>query len=250
MPTPIFQTPEYKDNGHWINTYSNLKQLEKVGQAKGMVIPRERPESPNARLRAAGIAVQESPLLARGIGMNLDSLPTQQMLGQQLGLNQETEIPQQQLNAMFGGVGQRPQQQQFMPPQQQQQQQMCRLVEGTQIFNPVDLGGFMAGGPAIVCKPAGIAQGQFCNLQYAVNGVKNCYVVKLNETTINMGVINSNPQLWVKLVEIRGAMGRSILVPQNGLRSTNAPQQSRMLNDSNVRRPMTTNGQPSRILMG
>lgn len=249
MPTPIFQTPEYKDNGQWLNTYSNLKQLEKVGQAKGMVIPRERPESPNTRLRAAGIPVSESPLMSRGIGMNLDSLPTQQMLGQQLGYNQESEIPQQQLNAMFGG-GQR-QPQQFVP--QQQQQQVCRIVEGTQVFNPVDLGGFMAGGPAIVCKPAGVAQGQFCTLQYAINGVKNCYVVKLHETTINMGVINSNPQLWVKLVEVRGAMGRSFLVPQNGLRAVNGqqqPQQSRVLNDSNVRRPMTNNGQQSRILMG
>lgn len=247
----IHETQQYNDNGQWVQTYNGLKQMEKSGQAKGMSIPRERPESPNQRLMAAGATPQPGARMPQNF--NMESLPSTQ----QLGYQQEAEIPQSVLNGLFARGQQPPQ----MPQSQYNQpsQQVCRIVEGAQVYHPMKMGGFMEGGPVILCKHAGNAQGVYCQTDFAIKGIRNCYVVQLHEKTVNLQVINNSPNLWTKLVEVQGAMGQSVLVSQSHLRTANLQQQpssSRMLNDSQqqVRRPMTTNNnqpqQQSRILKG
>lgn len=168
----------------------------------------------------------------------MDSIPTVQQFGRQYGLSMESEIPDYELNRMLGRNPAPQMQQQNYPQAANFSRQMCRVMEGAPVYNPLNTGGFMAGGPVILCKQAGVSSGQFAQTTFAVVGQKNCYVVQLNEKTINLQQIHNSPNMWTQMVEIKGAMGASVLVPQQALQRVNSgPQQqqpnSRVLLDSN-----------------
>jgi len=239
----LYETPQYIDQGQWYGKHDQLRQMARNGQASGMVIPKERPESPNARLMAAGIAPPAPPggaPIIRSFQNNLDSLPSFDQFAQQVGYNpnQIGEVAPQQLQRMFS---QQEQQRQLMQQQmtgrfgpQQQQQQMVRVQPGHPVFSPLRLNGFAEGGPVILCRQTGQTQPNW-QQDFVVRGIKNCYVVGMNESRVDLQRIHQSPQSWVKLVELRGAMGDSVLVPQNAIAQRGMMQQQlpqgRMLTD-------------------
>ena len=207
----------------------------------------ERPNSPNDRLREQGI-----PVMSPSIGNVINPNALQQAAMHQNGYGPQYDVSQQELNNMMHG--------RFNPAPQIVQQnsgvKICKVLEGAPLFNVLKLNGFMEGGPVLLCRQSGVADNRVANTEYVAKSVKKCYVVPLQETRVNIQMINNSPNMWTELVEIQGAMGTPILVPQNALRMSNG-QQSRILNDSTPFRRPNNNPQPTpfqqqakRILMG
>ena len=228
-----YDTPQYQDNGQWEAQYRQRAALLETGKVRPMKIPMERPESHNVRLAQAGFTPQTTNMNFRGV--NLDSLPSTQQFAQQYGMQQQQDVP---LNQIFGNN--RPQQQHQLPPQYQQQQapqqpqgQRCFIAQGATVYNPLRLQGFMEGGPVILCRQAGQANEREALVEYVVKGLKSCYVVPLNENRVDLARINNSPNTWTQMVEIQGAMGQSFLVPQQSLRAGQNPGRT-MLRDQRV----------------
>ena len=253
------------------NVYSALERRSFVKQriqtGMGVRVIMERPNSPNDRLREQGIPVM-SPTIGNVVNPNV-----LQQASVYNGGGYQQDVSQQELNNMMRGKFNSPSpvqpnfggQQNFnnggMVQQNTSGVKICKILEGAPVYNVLKLNGFMEGGPVLLCRQAGLADNRIANTEYVAKSVKKCYVVPLQETRVNIQMINNSPNLWTELVEVQGAMGMPMLVPQNALRMSNGnnqPQQSRILNDSApFRRPNNNQPQPTpfqqqakRILMG
>lgn len=245
------------------NVYSALERgsfvKQRIQNGIGIRVILERPNSPNDRLREQGI-----PVMSPAIGNVINPNALQQAAMYQNGYGQpQYDVSQQELNNMMHGK--------FNPSPVQQQQfnnptpvansgvKICKILEGAPVYNVFKLNGFMEGGPVLLCRQTGFADNRIANTEYVAKSVKKCYIVPLQER-VNMQMINNSPNMWTELVEVQGAMGMPMLVPQNALRIANNSnqQQSRILNDSSVPfRRQNNNQQPTpfqqqtkRILMG
>jgi hypothetical protein len=169
------------------------------------------------------------------------------------------EVAPQQLQNMFSQQGvQRALMQQQMTgritPQPQQQQmagpQVVRIQPGQPFYNQLRLNGFAEGGPVLLCRQGGQTQANW-QQEFLVKGIKNCYIVPLNETRVDLQRIHQSPNSWTQLVEVGAQIGQSFFVQRSAI-----VQASRgMLNNQqgNGRRMLTDQEVPQqqgRILLG
>jgi hypothetical protein len=258
---PFAVNENYYDDGAWERKYRHLVQTTK----KHMHIPIERPESPNFRLAKEGHKIQTSNIGSLNESV-LSSVP-QAFQGNPQHFNYATDreiasrgnIPIEQVNQLRsmkpGQIqGLSPQQQQMSSYRNNQQQppmvqsqpipQTCKLWEGADFYRPIDTKGFMAGAVNL-CRFAGKVPGNWM-IEFEVKGIRNCYVIPLNETRVDIAKIQANPQLLVPLVEVGCPMIGNILVPQMALQPKQ-PQQRQIMRDDMQNTRMQ---QPRKILMG
>jgi hypothetical protein len=242
---------EYKDDGAWVNKFQALRQ-QNQNKRTGRNVVTERPESPNQRLAQQGIVPPVPPGGMPAIrSFNTQALENagqmMAMQAQQYGNMPDNDYAMPMIQ---------PQQQMMQQPQVQQQQAPVRLKLGNPMFQKLKLNGFAEGGPVMLCRQSGqIPQGME-QQEFVIRGVRNCYVVPLNETRIDLQVINNSSHLWTQLVEVVNGFGQPYLVPQqalyrvSGQQGGNGPQvmsDSRM-NNGNRQQPASSFGK--NILFG
>lgn len=132
----------------------------------------------------------------------------------------------------FHGQHQQPQQH-YQP--QQTGPQMVRLVEGFPCFRTLNTQGFYS--KFALVKNAGQTNQQLSSVEFMVRGVVKAYVVAPNQTQVDMGALERNPNLLTEFVHVEAppmtGIG-SLLVPRQCIATNQMAnhQQRRVILDS------------------
>lgn len=212
------------DNNNESDWFAKYQQLK--GQGRRLNIPDQRPESPNDRLRAAGIQPQQQP--------NLNYKGTEEVNQDLQAFTGYTGFRDVNINQALA--------QRAMQQHQQEQQPVCRLYENVEFYRPLNLNGFMDGALRM-CRMGGRVPNTWGTTEFMVRGQKQCYVVGLNETTVDIAKVQARPELLTNLVEVSSPMIGTLYVPQHAL--YNRGQSGRVMHDA-----ASSHRQGNKVLLG
>jgi hypothetical protein len=215
------------------NEEQRIKQLRGQGQRMRF---QERAESPNDRLRGQGynIANYEAPVRNFIDPQQQFSNPYAQQQQQSQQQNTEPGWRDFNMNSLLmqrmnmGGNGFQPPQQQMMMQPPQQQAQVVSVAKGATLYTEINIG---VQNPVALCKKAGDSSQ---TSQVTLRGVKQCYIVGLNEQRVDLQAINNSRHAWKQLVEVVTGMGQKYLVEQQFVVGVNRPQQQGMTNNNGM----------------
>jgi len=136
--------------------------------------------------------------------VDMDGLMRRQMELHQTTGERASNIGEADIDRLFNRSSnhQQPQQHpQMMPHQQQQQgQQQVVLREGYPVYRPIQQG---FGNTVILAREIGVVTNQLASQPFMMRGLVNVYVIKPNQTQVNIQEIQNNPRLLSQLVEVQ-----------------------------------------------
>ena len=137
--------------------------------------------------------------------VDMDGLMRRQMEIHQNTGERNNNIGEADIDRLFNRSSnhQQPQQHaQMMPHQQQHQQgsQQVVLREGYPVYRPIQQG---FGNTVILAREIGVVTSQLASQAFTLRGAVNVYVVKPNQTQVNIQEIQNNPRLLSQLVEVQ-----------------------------------------------
>ena len=182
--------------------------------------------------------------------VDMDGLMRRQMELHQTTGERVSNIGEADIDRLFNRSGNHQQHPQMMPHQQQQQQgpQQVVLREGYPVYRPIQQG---FGNTVILAREIGVVTSQLASQPFLMRAAVNVYVVKPNQTQVNIQEIQNNPRLLSQLVEVQAppmASLGTLLVPReavvspgqygngrNMLTDSRQPQQHNQHNPNNGR---------------
>lgn len=137
--------------------------------------------------------------------VDMDGLMRRQMELHQTTGEHNRNIGEADIDRLFNRSSnhQQPQQHpQMMPHQQQHQQgsQQVVLREGYPVYRPIQQG---FGNTVILAREIGVVTSQLASQAFTMRAAVNVYVVKPNQTQVNIQEIQNNPRLLSQLVEVQ-----------------------------------------------
>jgi hypothetical protein len=184
--------------------------------------------------------------------VDMDGLMRRQMELHQTTGERASNIGEADIDRLFNRSSnhQQPQQHpQMMPHQQQQQgQQQVVLREGYPVYRPIQQG---FGNTVILAREIGVVTNQLASQPFMMRGSVNVYVIKPNQTQVNIQEIQNNPRLLSQLVEVQAppmASLGTLLVAREAIVSPSQHGNGRnMLTDS--RQPQQYNPNNGRTVL-
>lgn len=182
--------------------------------------------------------------------VDMDGLMRRQMELHQTTGERVSNIGEADIDRLFNRSSNHQQHPQMMPHQQQQQQgpQQVVLREGYPVYRPIQQG---FGNTVILAREIGVVTSQLASQPFLMRAAVNVYVVKPNQTQVNIQEIQNNPRLLSQLVEVQAppmASLGTLLVPREAVVSPGQYGNGRnMLTDS--RQPQQHNPNNGRTVL-
>ena len=236
------------------NRNSNLDRKVNVTRPLDPSIKEAQIQDPYIRDLVAKRAQQAhygpTPLDREVKDVDMDGLMRRQMELHQTTGERVSNIGEADLDRLFNRSSNQ-QQPQMMPHQQQQQQQGPQQVvlrEGYPVYRPIQQG---FGNTVILAREIGVVTSQLASQPFLMRAAVNVYVVKPNQTQVNIQEIQNNPRLLSQLVEVQAppmASLGTLLVPREAVVSPGQYGNGRnMLTDS--RQPQQHNPNNGRTVL-
>jgi hypothetical protein len=236
------------------NRNSNLDRKVNVTRPLDPSIKEAQIQDPYIRDLVARRAQQAhygpTPLDREVKDVDMDGLMRRQMELHQTTGERVSNIGEADLDRLFNRSSNQ-QQPQMMPHQQQQQQQGPQQVvlrEGYPVYRPIQQG---FGNTVILAREIGVVTSQLASQPFLMRAAVNVYVVKPNQTQVNIQEIQNNPRLLSQLVEVQAppmASLGTLLVPREAVVSPGQYGNGRnMLTDS--RQPQQHNPNNGRTVL-
>lgn len=235
------------------NRNSNLDRKVSVTRPLDPSIKEAQIQDPYIRDLVAKRAQQAhygpTPLDREVKDVDMDGLMRRQMELHQTTGEHVSNIGEADLDRLFNRSSNHQQHPQMMPHQQQQQgPQQVVLREGYPVYRPIQQG---FGNTVILAREIGVVTSQLASQPFLMRAAVNVYVVKPNQTQVNIQEIQNNPRLLSQLVEVQAppmASLGTLLVPReavvspgqygngrNMLTDSRQPQQHNPYNPNNGR---------------
>ena len=238
------------------NRNSNLDRKVNVTRPLDPSIKEAQIQDPYIRDLVARRAQQAhygpTPLDREVKDVDMDGLMRRQMELHQTTGERVSNIGEADIDRLFNRSSNHQQHPQMMPHQQQLQQQQgpqqVVLREGYPVYRPIQQG---FGNTVILAREIGVVTSQLASQPFLMRAAVNVYVVKPNQTQVNIQEIQNNPRLLSQLVEVQAppmASLGTLLVPReavvspgqygngrNMLTDSRQPQQHNPYNPNNGR---------------
>lgn len=236
------------------NRNSNLDRKVNVTRPLDPSIKEAQIQDPYIRDLVARRAQQAhygpTPLDREVKDVDMDGLMRRQMELHQTTGECVSNIGEADIDRLFNRSSNHQQHPQMMPQQQQQQQgpQQVVLREGYPVYRPIQQG---FGNTVILAREIGVVTSQLASQPFLMRAAVNVYVVKPNQTQVNIQEIQNNPRLLSQLVEVQAppmASLGTLLVPREAVVSPGQYGNGRnMLTDS--RQPQQHNPNNGRTVL-
>ena len=237
------------------NRNSNLDRKVSVTRPLDPSIKEAQIQDPYIRDLVAKRAQQAhygpTPLDREVKDVDMDGLMRRQMELHQTTGERVSNIGEADIDRLFNRSSNHQQHPQMMPHQQQQQQQGPQQVvlrEGYPVYRPIQQG---FGNTVILAREIGVVTSQLASQPFLMRAAVNVYVVKPNQTQVNIQEIQNNPRLLSQLVEVQAppmASLGTLLVPREAVVSPGQYGNGRnMLTDS--RQPQQHNPNNGRTVL-
>lgn len=236
------------------NRNSNLDRKVSVTRPLDPSIKEAQIQDPYIRDLVAKRAQQAhygpTPLDREVRDVDMDGLMRRQMELHQTTGERVSNIGEADIDRLFNRSSNHQQHPQMMPHQQQQQQgpQQVVLREGYPVYRPIQQG---FGNTVILAREIGVVTSQLASQPFLMRAAVNVYVVKPNQTQVNIQEIQNNPRLLSQLVEVQAppmASLGTLLVPREAVVSPGQYGNGRnMLTDS--RQPQQHNPNNGRTVL-
>lgn len=236
------------------NRNSNLDRKVNVTRPLDPSIKEAQIQDPYIRDLVAKRAQQAhygpTPLDREVKDVDMDGLMRRQMELHQTTGERVSNIGEADIDRLFNRSSNHQQHPQMMPHQQQQQQgpQQVVLREGYPVYRPIQQG---FGNTVILAREIGVVTSQLASQPFLMRAAVNVYVVKPNQTQVNIQEIQNNPRLLSQLVEVQAppmASLGTLLVPREAVVSPGQYGNGRnMLTDS--RQPQQHNPNNGRTVL-
>lgn len=235
------------------NRNSNLDRKVSVTRPLDPSIKEAQIQDPYIRDLVARRAQQAhygpTPLDREVKDVDMDGLMRRQMELHQTTGERVSNIGEADIDRLFNRSSNHQQHPQMMPHQQQQQgPQQVVLREGYPVYRPIQQG---FGNTVILAREIGVVTSQLASQPFLMRAAVNVYVVKPNQTQVNIQEIQNNPRLLSQLVEVQAppmASLGTLLVPREAVVSPGQYGNGRnMLTDS--RQPQQHNPNNGRTVL-